>query len=340
MEPGRLIQVGPLALSAGGCVGNTGLALASLGVPTQLVASAGSDQLGRVLVVLLEASTADTEGIVCLDGWGTSYSIVVDVPGRDRSFWHHIGANAAFDGSGVIGRMEAAAQDAILHLGYPTYLPALYADGGAELVRLVGAARSAGVTVSIDMADIDPASEARAVDWESLLARTLPAVDVAMASVDDMAAMLPHRTGTEPIAWAEALVELGAAVALVTAGANGLYVRTAPAARIGSAARPLRETLSHWANRELWAPSLATRVLATTGAGDAAAAGFLAGLAHGRGPAESASLAAAAAAARLSGLAIGEAYEMAASIEPAKEQRSGWSFGPDRVYHGPRDKEA
>ncbi len=135
-------------------------------------------------------------------------------------------------------------------------LPALYADGGAALVRLVGAARSVGATVSIDMAEIDPTSEARAVDWESLLARTLPGVDVMKASVDDLDAMLPHGIGIEPIAWPDALVELGAA-----------------------------------------------------------------------------------AAARISGRPIGEAYELVATIELPKEPRSGWSIGPDRAYHGPRDKE-
>jgi sugar/nucleoside kinase (ribokinase family) len=305
---------------------------------------------------LLASSSADTAGITSLDGRGTSYSIVVDVLGRDRTFWHHIGANAAFDGSGVIDRIEAAArlpgpgiaagasiaagaQDPILHLGYPTHLPALYADGGAALVRLVGAARSAGATVSIDMAEIDPASEARTVDWERLLARILPGVDVMKASVDDLEAMLPHRIGIEPIAWADALVGLGAAVALVTAGADGLYVRTASEARIRAAAPPLRGALADWANREIWVPPMTTCVLTTTGAGDAAAAGFLAGLAHGRGPVESALLSAAAAAARISGHPIGEAYELVATIELPKEPRSGWSIGPDCAYHGPRDKE-
>ena len=375
MEPGRLIAVGPLALVAGGCVSNTGLALASLGVPTQLVASAGADELGRVLVALLATSAADATGIACLDGRGTSYSIVIDVPGRDRTLWHHIGANAAFNGSGVINRIEAAARipgpdrpvgqapawrgeaaapgadagpdsgiaadarDPILHLGYPTHLPALYANGGAALIRLVGDARAAGATVSIDMAEIDPASEAGAVDRESLMAQTLGSVDVMMASVDDLDAMLPHRSGLEPIAWADLLVELGVAVALVTAGADGLYVRTAPAARIRAAARPLRDALPDWASREIWAPPFTTHVVRTTGAGDAAAAGFLAGLAHGRGPARSALLSAAAAAARISGRPIGDAYELAAAIEPAGKPRSGWSIGPDRVYHGPRDRE-
>jgi sugar/nucleoside kinase (ribokinase family) len=86
-------------------------------------------------------------------------------------------------------------------------------------------------------------------------------------------------------------------------------------------------------------PPITTRVLTTTGAGDAAAAGFLAGLAHGRGPAESALLSAAAAAARISGRPIGEAYDLVATIELPKEPRSGWSIGPDRAYYGPHDRE-
>ena len=90
-------------------------------------------------------------------------------------------------------------------------------------------------------------------------------------------------------------------------------------------------------------PGLAVAVVDTTGAGDAAAAGFLAGLAHGRGPAESASLSSAAAAARISGRPIGDAYDLAASCAasttPARERPPGWWIGPDHVYRGPRDKE-
>ena len=349
MEPGRLIGVGPLALSAGGCVGNTGPALASLGVPTQLVADAGSDELGRVLVSLLGTSAADSSGIGSLDGLGTSYSIVVDLAGRDRTFWHHIGANAAFDGGGVVERIEAAARlsgaladdrEVILHLGYPTHLPALYADGGAVLLRLVAAARSAGATISIDTAEIDPASEAAVVDWESLLSRVLPDIDVMKASVDDLGSMMAGRRGIGPLAWADALLDLGAAVALVTAGSDGLYIRTAPAARIEAAGPALRGSVRDWANRELWVPSIATRVTTTTGAGDAAAAGFLAGLARGLGPVGSALLSAAAAAARISGRPIVEAHQIAADIELGEAPRSGWSPGLDRVFHGPRDESA
>ena len=347
IEPGRLIDVGPLAISPGGCVSNTGLALAGLGIPTQLVADVGSDELGRALVALLAGSAADPDGIAQLEGRVTSYSVVVDFPGRDRTFWHHIGANAAFDGGGVVERIEIAArsspEEPILHLGYATHLPALYAGGGAALTRLVGAARSAGAMVSLDMAEIAPGADARAVDWEQLLAKTLPAVDVMKASCDDLAAMMPGRAGLGPSEWADLLVDLGAAVALVTAGAEGLILRTGSRRRLQSSARALEAGPGDWSNRQLRVPSLATEVLATTGAGDVAAAGFLAALAQGLGPAQAVLLSAAAAATRISGRPIGQAHRLGDAFVPGDESPggpTGWTVGPDRVVHGPRDGEA
>ena len=389
IDSGRLIGVGPLAMSPGGCVGNTGPALVALGVATHLAAHVGSDELGRILVEMLARSGAGTAGITRLDGLTTSYSIVVDFPGRDRTFWHHVGANAAFDGSGVVERIEAARAasaaagsggavgvvggegrvvtdpaaaitdwaaepEVILHLGYSTHLPALYATGGSALTRLVDAARAHGALVSLDMAEIDGASDARSVDWEGLLARTLPSVDIMKASVDDLTAMMPGRRGLGADQWAALLVELGAAAGLVTAGPGGLYLRTGPEPRIRTAAHSLRAAAADWSNREIWVPTLAARVLVTTAAGDMAAAGFLAGLSAGRGPAECALLAAASAAARISGRPIREAYTIAAGFSPAPttgpvsatpvsagptNPGNAWIAGYDRVFHGPHDME-
>lgn len=319
VEPGRLVAVGPLSITPGGCVSNTGLGLAALGVPVELIADAGSDALGNVLVELLAASGADVSGIARLQDQLTSYSVVVDFPGRDRTFWHHVGANAAFEGGGVVERLGAAAragQQPILHLGYVTHLPALYAGGGAGLVRLVEAAHAAGAVVSLDMAEIGAGSEAGSVDWAALLGRTLPEVDAIKASTDDLAAMMTPRAGLDAAEWAELLVELGAAVALVTAGPDGLELRTASESRLRGAAGPLGAAPVAWANRRIHVPPLATEVLATTGAGDAAAAGFLAALAHGLGPEEAAHLSAAAAAARISGRPLADARRLASTFRP------------------------
>jgi sugar/nucleoside kinase (ribokinase family) len=192
------------------------------------------------------------------------------------------------------------------------------------------------------MAEVDPSSDARGVDWEGLLTRTLPAVDIMKASVDDLAAMIPRCAGLAPDEWAALLVELGAAASLVTSGPGGLYLRTAPELRIGTAAPSLRSAAAEWSTRELWVPTMATRVLVTTAAGDVAAAGFLAGLSDGQGPAECALLATASAAARISGRPIGDAYRIAAEFSPESaaqpNQPRGWTVGRDRVFHGPHDR--
>ena len=47
--PGHLLDVGTVALSTGGPVSNTGLALHKLGVPTQLMGKIGDDLFGQAV---------------------------------------------------------------------------------------------------------------------------------------------------------------------------------------------------------------------------------------------------------------------------------------------------
>lgn len=51
--PGRLIEAGPAAFSAGGAVSNTGLALNKLGVSAHLVGKVGDDLFGHALRQIL-----------------------------------------------------------------------------------------------------------------------------------------------------------------------------------------------------------------------------------------------------------------------------------------------
>lgn len=332
IQPGRLVQVGPLALSAGGCVGNTGLTLASLGVPVKLVGSVGADQLGRVLRSMIRRSVGDASGIRRCPGFGTSYSVVFETAGRDRAFWHHIGANAEFDGSAVTFEPGAT-----FHLGYPTHLPALYADHGAALSRLLRRARDSDVTISIDLAAIDPASDATDVDWQRVFSSVLRDVDVITPSVDDLAALFPDRSGVDPIDWADLLLTWGAAVVMVTHGAAGLYLRTGTERRLQAAGPSLRSQAARWAERELWVPSAVDEVRSTTGAGDAAAAGLLAGLTNGNDPVEAAKLAALTAAARIAGGPIADSYHVAGPASAIERPSHRWRLGRDAIYHGPRD---
>jgi len=110
--PGAIADVGPLEIRPGGSVANTGSDLAELGADVLLVADLGDDELGAAVLRALRPAGADCGGIRQVPGMSTSYSLVFESPGTDRSFWHHVGANAGFDGS----RVQPQGVD-LVHLG-------------------------------------------------------------------------------------------------------------------------------------------------------------------------------------------------------------------------------
>jgi sugar/nucleoside kinase (ribokinase family) len=302
-RPGELAEVGPLRLSAGGCVANTGGDLAALGATVAVVGDVGDDELGTVLVRLLADRGTSTDQVRRRARQSTSYSIVLQPPGRDRSFWHHVGANAAFDGSAV--ELDGAG---LLHVGYPSLLPGLVAADGEPLEALLTRARTAGITTSVDLAVLDPDSPAGALDWPRLLARILPLVDVISPSADDVrTALRVEPEGLDETA--ERLVALGAAVAMATGGPHGLALRTADAGRLEDAGALFADADRRraWAGRAAFVPAPDVEVRSTLGAGDAATAGLLYGLLAGLDPESSLELAADTAGARVAGTTIARA---------------------------------
>jgi len=154
MEPGRLFEVGSLAMKLGGCVANTGGDLADLGLNVRFITAVGDDDLGSFVRAKIAAQAGVSADLRVVRGTSTSYSLVFEPPHTDRTFWHHVGANAFFDGTEVDDLTETD----LLHLGYPPLLPALLTDQGRPLVDLLSRTRAAGVTTSIDLAVVDPES--------------------------------------------------------------------------------------------------------------------------------------------------------------------------------------
>ncbi|MBN9629953.1 MAG: hypothetical protein J0I18_05010 [Actinobacteria bacterium] len=292
IDPGRLHEVGPLRITLGGCVANTGRALGDLGGRARIHAAVGDDELGRTAGRLLTTLPGLSGRPQTVGHAGTSYSVVLESPGQDRAFWHHVGANAAFDGADV----ELDGVD-LLHLGYPSLLPALLADDGEALVALLRRAKERGITTSVDLAVVDPASPAGALDWDAVFDRILPLVDVLTPSADDLTSALgrpPLTTPDDIDALVESLIERGAAVAAVSAGSSGLFVRTGSVERLRAGGRALACVAEEWAGRALHqATRLAQEPVTTNGAGDASTAGFLYGAAV-CAPLESAAMLAAA----------------------------------------------
>ena len=298
--PGRLIEIGPLSMQLGGMVGNSGVNLLDLGAPLRLECGVGDDELGQYVRDSLRVRGADIGGIRSVVGVGTSYSLILEPHGVDRTIWHSIGANAMFDGSEVdIDEVD------ILHVGYPALLPALVANNAAPINALLTRARAAGVTTSVDLSFIDTASAAAALDWHSILPLIAAQTDVMSPSLDDLTSALriDEPFSTELIdRMLTQLIEWGVAVAAISAGDQGLFVRTAGADRFRRAGRALADHAELWADHEIsHPPTYGDTPVTTNGAGDASSAGLLYGIAAGFGVNASARLAAACAGALVSG---------------------------------------
>lgn len=297
LRPGRLVEVGPLALSLGGVVANTGLALSRFGRRVALMGAVGEDPLGDLALQML--ASQDVTLSVRRTAAPTAYGIVLAPPGTDRVFLECPGGNAIYRAADV--DLEMVGRSRLFHFGYPPLMPALLADRGAELVALLAQVRGLGVSTSLDMTLPDPEGACAGVDWPDLLARVLPHVDVFVPSVEELLFMLAPGEYAQLVAeagegdpvdairpeqvvrLAEGAVALGARVVLVKAGHQGGYLRTGDCAGL----RTLGEGAGAWSDRALWLatePVDAARVCNACGAGDAAVAGFLAALLEGESP--------------------------------------------------------
>ncbi|MHB0858231.1 MAG: carbohydrate kinase family protein [Anaerolineae bacterium] len=297
LAPGRLTEVGRALLSTGGAVSNTGLSMFKLGLDVRLVARIGDDVIAGVTRDILKAISPHlTEELSIGQGEPSSYTIVINPPGIDRTFLHCTGTNDTFGSEDL--SPELLAQARLFHFGYPPLMRRMYADGGDELGALLQKAKASGVTTSLDMAMPDPTRPSGRADWRRILSLALPHVDVFVPSFEELlymlrrerydelgrvagqAGMLDAVEPDEIASLAEETLSLGARVLTIKLGHRGMYVRSASA--LGEMGRGAPADLANWSGRELWTPCFQVQVVGTVGAGDSTIAGFLAGLLRGQ----------------------------------------------------------
>lgn len=271
--PGQLIEVGPLSITLGGSVANTGRALAGLGHEIEISTRVGADDLGRIVAAHLSDLPGVTGAPTITPGATTSYSIVLEPEGQDRSFWHHVGANLCFDGT------EAEVGGAsLVHLGYPSLLPGLIGDEGEAFIDFLLRVRAAGATTSVDLAVVDTHTQAIRTDWETVLRRAMPLIDVISPSADDLRSAL----GLVDASAAELvtlLLSWGAGVVAVSDGSQGITVGAAERGRLEQAGAALGPLAGTWASGRAKEPARRVhRITTTNGAGDASTAGLLSAL--------------------------------------------------------------
>jgi len=259
------------------------------------VARLGDDVIADITRNLLrQRDPRLTEHLTVAHGEPSSYTIVINPPGIDRTFLHCPGTNNTFGPEDVSTALLAETR--LLHLGYPPLMRRMYVDGGEELAALMRAAKQAGATTSLDMAMPDPSRPSGRVDWRNLLRRVLPYVDLFQPSVEELLYMLQRPrleelqerpegvldalAPAEVSALAEEALAMGTRVVAIKLGHRGFYLRTAPA--LGDLGRGAPPDPAAWAARELWAPCFRVEVAGTVGAGDATTAGLITGLLRGQ----------------------------------------------------------
>ncbi|HSS98095.1 MAG TPA: PfkB family carbohydrate kinase, partial [Terriglobales bacterium] len=295
--PGRLYESGKLSLTTGGSVSNTGLALHRLGIRTHLMGNVGDDLVGQnVKQILAARDPALGESIKVLPGEFSSATIVLTPHQVDRVFLYFVGPNGTFGRERVDWPVVEKTQ--IFHLGYPSLLPRLFADDGAEMLAILERAKSSGAVTSVDMTLPDAQRPSGQADWWKIFARTLPYTDIFIPSIEEglfclrradfdawEGNILEHITAGYLSDLADEMIEMGGVIVGFKLGHLGFYVKTAQAEPFERLQR-LHLNVAEWAGRTVWSPAFQVEVAGTTGAGDAAYAGFLAGLVRGRTPAD------------------------------------------------------
>lgn len=297
VTPGYLAETGPMIVSTGGAVSNTGLSLHRLGVDVGLMATVGDDLIGQMIVGYLRQHDEKlTRDIRVQRGQASSYTVVLSPQNQDRMFLHCPGTNDNFGAADV--DYERVRDARIFHFGYPPLMARFYSDDGQELTELLRRARETDVITSLDLALPDAAMPSGRAPWSQILRAALRHVDVFVPSIEEILFMLrrddydrwrgdvaAHLTRPYLRALAGELLHMGAAIAGFKLGDRGLFLRACFDRK-----RLARMSLdvSAWAGAEVYHPAFDVKVAGTTGAGDSAYAGLLAALLRGYGPEDAA----------------------------------------------------
>jgi sugar/nucleoside kinase (ribokinase family) len=247
-EPGRLVLVDDLGLYTGGCAINTATALARLGFPVEVIGKIGEDPFGDFLLDTLAERGIGIKGVKRDSHTGTSATMVMVEPNGERRFVHFIGANACLTLDDIDFQMIEGAS--ILHVAGSLVLPGMDGKPTAELMQK---ARSASVVTFLDTVWDDTGR------WMKLLEPCLPYIDYFVPSLPEAQAL----TGLEdPTDVARSLLDNGVGTVGLKLGDAGCLVVSGKG-----------ETIS--------LPTFQVEVVDATGAGDAFAAGFIAGIWQG-----------------------------------------------------------
>lgn len=206
------------AANPGGAPANVAVAAAKLGAETAFIGCVGRDTFGNILRDTLKKHGVDISGLQVTDETSTTLAIVtVDEKGeRSFSFCRKPGADTRMD---VKKALEDVRGAGILHFGSVSLTDPICRD---TVVKTVQHARQDGTLITYDpnyRASLWQGEDAAILQMRAVL----PLCDIVKIS-DQETALL---TGKEdPHEAAQALLDLGVRLAVVTLGAEGALWRS------------------------------------------------------------------------------------------------------------------
>lgn len=246
-DRGKLMLVDRMELHGGGCANSTGIGLTRIGIKTAVIGKVGKDGFGDFMIDNLTRNGVDCTGVVRDDQAATSSTMVLVHEDGERSFIHYIGANGTLTESDV--DFDVVKSGKVLHIAGSFLLPGF---DGEPTARVLKKAKEMGITTSLDTA-----WDSRG-NWMKLLEPCLKYVDYAVPSIEE-ARMVTGKN--EPADVAAALMDKGVGTVALKMGDKGCYIRSK--------------------DIELNIPIYKVDAVDALGAGDAFAAGFLAGVVNG-----------------------------------------------------------
>ena len=243
-EKGELALFDELEIHTGGCANNTALVLARLGISAGAMGKIGTDTFGDLILQTLTDNGVDITGMKQDADVSTSFTFVAIASDGERTFYHYIGANGELCEADLNWNLIKTAK--ILHIAGALVMPRF---DGVSMANVLREVKSLGITTSLDTA-YDATGK-----WMETLEPCLPYVDMFMPSIVEA----QHLTGLSEYQEITQFLRrnYGIHTIVIKMGENGSYAST-----------PETQYL---------VPAYAVNAVDATGAGDAYAAGFLAG---------------------------------------------------------------
>ncbi|MBM3144006.1 MAG: carbohydrate kinase family protein [Chloroflexi bacterium] len=246
------ISFDQVAVSPGGCASNVAIGMATIGIPTALVARTGDDDSAELLYQYWRRVGLDTRFVERQPDIPTAVSVgLVDSNFQPR-FVHTPGANGALSAEALDIPSLAAAGARFLHVAGFFVLPGLLDE---RLSQKLAQAQNLGLRTSLDVVFTERMDDPhlRASLWAAM-----PHLDHFLCNDYEAYRMTDIRDSKKA---ARALKARGATNVIVKLGEKGCWVES-----------------DSFTGR---IPAPKAEVVDTTGAGDAFAAGFIAALCRG-----------------------------------------------------------